>query len=223
MGKIINKLNLNRTPQIVENNSLIYAKNIRLTPDDTLCADTSLQKILSNYIYKGHIVGINNNIHLVLENNNTHEVKLYTYNEINENISLIECGWTYSGGEIYGNVVKNATNEEILTICEYSENKEIPIKHINLQRCKAEDNESIYTQNPIIPITNLHNVGKYNCAIPNGVYQFFIRYKIAKNFYTNWYSCSGDLHAGESKVNDTIQGSLKYIDTNTDCPKSFIF
>ena len=53
MGKIINKLNLNRTPQIVENNSLIYAKNIRLTPDDTLCADTSLQKILSNYIYKG--------------------------------------------------------------------------------------------------------------------------------------------------------------------------
>lgn len=224
MGKIINKLNLNRTPQVVENNSLIYAKNIRLTPDDTLCADTSLQKILSDYTYKGHIVGINNNIHLVLENNNSiSKVKLYTYNELTGNINPIECGWIYNGGEICGNVVKNATNEEILTICEYSENKEIPIKHINLQKCKDTDDESIYTQNPIIPISNLHFIGKYNCTIPNGVYQFFIRYKIDKNFYTNWYSCSGDLHAGESNINNTIQGSLKYIDINTDCPRSFMF
>lgn len=221
MGKIINKLNLNRTPQNVENNSLIYAKNIRLTPDNTLCADTSLQKILSDYTYKGHIVGINNNIHLILKNSNG--VKLYTYNEITETINPVECGWKYSGGNICGNVIKNATNEEILTICEYDAINDVPIKHINLQKCKYEDDESIYTQNPIIPISNLHFIGKYNCSIPNGVYQFFIRYKIDKNFYTNWYSCSGDLHAGESHTNNTVQGSLKYIDINTDCPRSFIF
>lgn len=221
MGKIINKLNLNRTPQNVENNSLVYAKNIRLTPDNTLCADTSLQKILSNYTYKGHIVGINNNIHLILEDSNG--VKLYTYNEITETINPVKCGWKYNGGTICGNVVKNATNEEILTICEYDAINDVPIKYINLQKCKYEDDESIYTQNPIIPISNLHYIGKYNCSIPNGVYQFFIRYKIDKNFYTNWYSCSGDLHAGESNINNTVQGSLKYIDINTDCPRSFIF
>ena len=36
MAQIVSKLNLNKTPSIVENNSLIFAKNIRVEVDGTI-------------------------------------------------------------------------------------------------------------------------------------------------------------------------------------------
>ena len=39
MAQIIPKLNLNKTPALVENNSLIFAKNIRLDVDRTIHRD----------------------------------------------------------------------------------------------------------------------------------------------------------------------------------------
>ena len=35
MGQIVPKLNLNKTPYIAENNSLVFAKNIRVDIDNT--------------------------------------------------------------------------------------------------------------------------------------------------------------------------------------------
>ena len=45
MARIVPKLNLNKTPQLVENNSLVFAKNIRLLKDGTIGPDTSLEEI----------------------------------------------------------------------------------------------------------------------------------------------------------------------------------
>ena len=39
MAQIIPKLNLNKTPALVESNSLIFAKNIRLDVDGTIHRD----------------------------------------------------------------------------------------------------------------------------------------------------------------------------------------
>ena len=39
MGNIVTKLNLNRTPNLVENNSLVFAKNIRIDIDGTIHKD----------------------------------------------------------------------------------------------------------------------------------------------------------------------------------------
>jgi hypothetical protein len=70
MSKIIPKLNLNKTPQQVENNSLIFAKNIKLLPDGTIGPDISLQEIDSNIVtenikgYLGHIVGLDNVVYI---------------------------------------------------------------------------------------------------------------------------------------------------------------
>ena len=47
MSRIVPKLNLNKTPQLVDNNSLIMAKNIRLLEDGTIGPDTSLEEIES--------------------------------------------------------------------------------------------------------------------------------------------------------------------------------
>ena len=48
MSKIVPKLNLNKTPQLVDNNSLVMAKNIRLLEDGTIGPDTSLELIETN-------------------------------------------------------------------------------------------------------------------------------------------------------------------------------
>ena len=39
MAQIVPKLNLNKTPALVENNSLVFAKNIRLDADGTIHRD----------------------------------------------------------------------------------------------------------------------------------------------------------------------------------------
>ena len=218
MSKIIPKLNLNKTPQLVESNSMIFAKNIKLAKDGSIGVDSSFKNIPNVFIkdYVGHIVGLNGIIYIFETDG------IYAYNEHNQDYSKIECAWNYSGGEIDGIVTTNNTNETILTICEYHDNKDIPIKHINLDRCKSTDNESLYTQTPNIPITNLHLQDYYSNVIPNGVYQFFIRYKIREDFYTTWYPCSGELHAGVNQRDITVQGSIRHIDINKDCSKSFI-
>lgn len=335
MGRVITKLNLNKTPQLVENNSLIFAKNIKLLKDGSIGPDFAVRNIMSlitstnKYGVIGHIVGVNNKIyffvesydksieqdehieikfppigaevknvvftlgsfkfdydalegknyqsfviskikdvlnidatitldieskkyilnikHNLSENLEAHwnykqdiyrflpafslhgtglptKIQILEYNELTDFIQEIQCGWTYNGGKITGNVTVNNTNEEILTICEYDcPTADVPIKHINLARCKADDDESIYTQAPNVPLTNLKLITTYTKTIPNGVYQFFIRYKIRENFYTSWFPCSKECFAGTSHITKTIQGQIKNINIHTDAGKSFVF
>ncbi|MCQ2971706.1 MAG: hypothetical protein MJ209_00170 [archaeon] len=343
MGKIVNKLNLNRTPQAVENNSLVFAKNIKLNKDGSLSPDTRLEYLFEKYNIFAHIVGVNNKIYLfsqvdrykkctttkpmpflndidiydsiriyvydqwnaqttynttinlleITENKrdnfinfantfltytcklpseflpdtslrlvntlghpygvefygtriidgesvttkigNTTAIevgiedkKLYTiieYDEITKTEKELETGWKYQGGKISGCVTINNTSEPILTICETNNNStiDVPIKHINLTKCTADDDESIYTQAPNIPITNLHFSTKYKKQIPNGTYQFYIRYKIREGFYTNWFPCSGKCFAGSKETFNTIQGTLTGVNINIDSKESFVF
>lgn len=335
MAKIVSKLDLNKTPQLVDNNSLIFAKNVKVLKDGTIGPDSAVVKLLEiKGIILGQIVGLNNTVYLFIHQNsnnnsplllstlyptgtvisqvltynitiyNNYKTKVYTwniesetfisfltdtlldffggtvsqtgipvgpklyssypvtsylninwtyldddvevlgekqitYNVNEENTSIniykyfekdncieeIESAWSYSGGNITGVCTINNTGEEILTICEYFDNneKQIPIKHINTTTCSKDDDESIYTQAPSIPITNLTLVTTYTKTIPNGVYQFFVRYKIYKDFYTDWFPCSKECFAGSSNVTDTVQGSVKYINIHKDSGSSFVF
>lgn len=254
MAKIISKLNLNKTPQLVENNSLVYAKNIRALKDGTISPDASFDTKLEfssrtsflkmNDSYKGAIVGLRNKIYLFLNvtsSNDLNNVKIYEYDEnlpvsfdpthnVYDNPRLLNCSWKYSGGKIDGKVTVNITGEEILTICEYFDeyptetnaNSEVPIKHINIQKCEEISDDSLFTQNPNIPITNVYLDDYYTCIIPNGVYQFFIRYNIRDEFYTDWFPCSKELFAGTPEITDTIQGQLKNVNLHKDSGKSFV-
>ena len=151
-------------------------------------------------------------------------VKIFEYDEIDKTFTKVKCAWKYSGGEINGCVSVNNTGEVILTICEYDvpNNKLVPIKHINLAKCSISDDESIYTQAPNIPITNLLFKNNYKAKIPTGVYQFFIRYRIREDFYTKWFPCSTELSTANRKKTNTIQGSLTYVDLHEDSDKSFV-
>ena len=217
--KVKPKLYLNGSPQTAEEGSLAFARNMKIDNDGNLVSDYGYENIqsLQDYNIIGHVVGLDNKIYLFTKS------EILEYDEISKTINVLQTGWTYKGGEISGYVSTNISGEKILTIGEYKEGTYIPLKHINLSYCKSEDNESIYCQAPICPTTNLILKDTYVKTIPNGVYVFFIRYKVRKNVYTNWFLCSRPIYAGCSTTMSTFQGGLKYINLHKDSAKSFIF
>lgn len=241
--KIVPKLYLNASPQSAEDGSLAFAKNMKLDDDGNLVNDygyeniNALNYISSKYLffyYLGQIVGLNNKIYIFAKGVNeidnidyvdtVEDSLIIEYDEIEKTATEIKSAWKYSGGSIDGYVSTNISGEVILTIAEYIEGgSSIPLKHINLSYCSENDNESIYCQAPEVPITNLILTDTYTKTIPNGVYVFFIRYKIRKDVYTPWYLCSHPIFSGVSENIETIQGGLKYINLHKDAAKSFIF
>ena len=217
--KVKPKLYLNGSPQTAEEGSLAFARNMKVDNDGNLVSDYGYEDIsaLQDYNIIGHIVGLDNKIYLFTE------TEILEYDEISKTVNVLQTGWTYKGGEISGYVSTNISGEKILTIGEYKEGTDIPLKHINLSYCKSEDDESIYCQAPICPTANLILKDTYVKTIPNGVYVFFIRYKVRKNVYTNWFLCSRPIYAGCSTTMSTFQGGLKYINLHKDSAKSFIF
>lgn len=234
MPRIVPKLNLNKTPQIVENYSLIFAKNIKVLKDGCIVKDNGIKDVtpLRYYTSTGYtIVGcIPYNTCIFVFMYNTRNSLVLKYDELNpDNIDIIDCNWNYSGGnnfstKISGEVIVNLNSDIILVITE-SGNPElnVPIKFININRSSVNDDESIYTQSPKMPVLNLLYKDKYTKVIPNGVYQFFVRYEIKKGFYTKWIPCSKELYSGTTTKSDTLQGSVKYVNINSDSSESFVF
>lgn len=284
MANIVPKLNLNKTPSIVENNSIIFAKNIRADIDGTIHQDygvmpmsmidnrqknaidyiityeTLLNRIIADlssdiansegdlknfynsvstiliatrnnnnsFVIRGQIAD-SNAFYLFLEantNNTTTYHYIIKYNELTNKFSVCNCNWHWSGGKIDGYVIKNLVGETILCIGEgdsivHNEHILVPFKCINLNKSSYTDDESIYTQTPNIPISNFYKYSDFNYVIPNGVYQFFIRYKIRDNFYTNWFPASQELFVGNRNDTTTSFGSIKYINTHRDSDNSF--
>lgn len=305
MADINPKLNLNKTPNAVDNNSLVFAKNIRLDVDGSIHSDYSIfpmslakGKRTVNYVQynnlrnrirhdldyqdtsktnryyntirrfleygdgkkhpqyendeeicyiedgKFKIVGTvsdSNDFYLFISASyyeiidfindndvNDDEVITYSLNCIiryNERTNLFTpctCNWKWSGGTIDGCVITNLVGDKILNIAETNVINPVPFKSINLNTCSTNDDESIYTQTPNIPLTNFYLINRFSCSIPNGVYQFFVRYRLADNFYTNWFPVSGEFFVGNSNSIVTSFGTLKYTDPKRDSDNSFV-
>ena len=292
MAQIIPKLNLNKTPSLVESNSLIFAKNIRLDVDTTIHRDygimpmsihkgnytsdlvnykTILKRIISDIKHEyetsefpedhyiiayNHLMWISGktisegdtiiakngeaNIVGIIPDSNDFYIFIHgTYESdlsvAKHNISMIiqyseredrfipcNCNWSYSGGNIDGCIVNNLVGDKILNIGETSNGTLVPLKSINLKISNIEDDETIYTQIPNIPITNLDFAENFSCVIPNGVYQFFVRYRIKDDFYTNWFPASSEIFVGNKNSIITSFGTLQYTNTHRDSDNSFI-
>lgn len=258
MARIVPKLNLNKNPQVVENNSLVFAKNIKVTKDGTITRDDGISEVtaISNILDTGYwgnkLVGYipyNTSIYLFVFNTSDDSSHIYKYDEKEDTCTEIPTSWHYSGkvletitgrtGEIEiprcttkieGEIIVNLNSDIILIISETgNDDLDIPIKYININRCtidannKCIDDESIYTQSPKIPFINLAFEQKYTKTIPNGVYQFFVRYEIKEGLYTNWFPCSKEIYSGTQIKTDTIQGTVQYVNVNSDSSESFIF
>ena len=238
MSRIVSKLNLNKTPQLVESNSMIFAKNIKLLKDGSLGQDDSLVNILNlntnsiegiDNLQNYNIVGIipyNTKFYLFIYNGTNSAI--VEYDEHTNVYTKCKCNWNYNGtvdhkSIIDGNCVVNLNGDILLNVCEYFEDdyKQIPIKTINLKESSLTDDESLYTQTPKVPLYNLSFIEYYNNNIPAGTYQFFIRYEIRDNFYTDWFPASKELFAGARRKAVTNQGPLQYIDDGIDSGVSF--
>lgn len=292
MAQIIPKLNLNKTPALAEDNSLIFAKNIRLDVDGTIHRDYGTFPMS---IHKGNntssVVNYSNLLNRIISDietdykkfsENDYSNEKNTYKVVYNNLSYISdkntnsdfkptynivgiisasdefyifingsfkpnqstetkvinciirydekedrfypcgCNWTWSGGTITGCVINNLVGDKILNIGEYNTSKLVPFKSINLNISTINDDESVYTQVPKIPITNLNYSDKFSCVIPNGVYQFFVRYKIQEDFYTDWFLASKEIFVGNQNSVITSFGSLSYVNTHRDSDNSFI-
>lgn len=232
MARIVPKLNLNKTPQSVDNYSLIFAKNVKLLKDNTIGRDSGIEDItfpkeLNGYTLVGQIP-YNTKIYLFFHNTNENKSCIYEYNEQTNEFIKCKTGWHYSGGIIEGLVTVNLRTDVLLTINEYFEDYDdskplIPIKTINLNESSDNDNESIYSNAPTIPILNFISIGTYNNIIPNGTYQFFVRYEIHKNHYTSWFPCSSELFTANIYHSDTAQGTVRYMDPSLNTNQSFVF
>lgn len=240
MARIKGKLNLNRVPELAENNSLIFAKNVRWFAN-SFRADYGFSD-LGLEVGDSKIVGIiqhNTKFYVFLFNQTTKESAIKVYDEIEKTFTPVECNWHYGGVEvgetaITGYCTTDLYGETILTIGEYpvgASNLQIPLKHIVIGEkdnngnmiSSYEDDESIYTQAPNVPLLNLNLAKTYYNPIPAGTYQFFVRYEIRKDHYTNWFPASKELFAGTSRTMLTNQGRVKYIDKDVDSGESFIF
>lgn len=288
---IINpKLNLNRTPSVVENNSLVFAKNVRADVDGSIHRDYSITPLsliptgvkddglqlfndydnvlgqaivhLEEYIkdnpldtnldaYKYYlqeyqnvnksnalnwrIIGvIPNNTEFYIFISGTYKDTdkdvvfrrsfILKYDEKTSKYSPCICNWNWSGGKITGCVINNLLGDTLLIIGESEPTitNLVPLKCINLTNSKLDDDETKYTQTPNIPYTNLTYGGRFAHTIPNGVYQFFIRYKIRDNFYTDWFPASRDIFVGNKYNTPTTFGTVQYVNTNTDSDNSVI-
>lgn len=287
MAQIVPKLNLNKTPNLVENNSLVFASNIRVDVDGSIHRDYGISplsltdgkfvnekvylknilgrivrdlkweytNIITNNIQRNKVINIwfylnnhkelvsnyntddvfkivgvipdSNDFYLFIHSNSTKTIRLqrgfiFKYSEKDDLFYYCDCNWNWSGGEINGYVTKNLIGDTILNIGETNIATLVPFKSINLNEASDEDDESIYTQTPNIPLLNIYYGGDFSYIIPNGVYTFYVRYKIRENFYTDWFPASHPIYVGNNNTISTNFGTLGYVNTHRDSDNSFI-
>jgi predicted DNA-binding protein (MmcQ/YjbR family) len=130
------------------------------------------------------------------------------FNDDTKETRLVASNWKYNGGNIESSAVYNAKNELIVTFSEYGFDDDIliPIKSINLDDediLNYDDND--FSISPVIPTANMKLLAKNELAtIPNGVYQFFIRYEVVKDNYTAWIPIGSRYYAISEEFKNII-------------------
>lgn len=249
MGHIIPKLNLNRNPELVENYSLVCAKNIRLLQDNTIGPDTAeininIQSKLNDLLNKDNdikeykIVGVipyNTCFYLFViyqPDNNLDTTLSYIikYDEKTETVERCNCNWNshYTNDnptKINGIILKNLRNNITLSFGEYYETDVkhlIPFKSISLDKSTIDDDESQYTQSPNVPLCYLVLNDYYSASILPGVYQFYIRFKKYDDSYTSWQLASSPFYTAYKEAKLTHQGYLHYANINKQSSDGFV-
>lgn len=141
---------------------------------------------------------------------------IFRYNEETKDIKFFTNKLTYNGGELNSICTYNSKNQLIITICENNTDTDNPLKSFNvgdfkdgyntineynaaettyLTLRKHDDvycdkflNDEYLISTPKVILPNNINISYYAGRIYKGVYDIFIRYKINKYDYTNWFN-----------------------------------
>lgn len=233
---VVPKLNLNKHPKDCDNLSLVDARNIKISHDESCITNensiitnaliqTAIHNIYrSNFLIRG-IIPINTGIVLFVQDYNKVEANInkldvFVYNEKtidkDENIYLAYSGLSYHGGKFTGTFTYNVENDLIIAFSEYdcNNNELVPLRTINLgnpDKAGAEDNgdiRQVESKLSIVPEVKLPAVSNIEYVKGNaykGWYYLFIRYKINKNDYTQWYPIGYPIYVDVINRNNIVR------------------
>lgn len=233
---VVPKLNLNKHPKDCDNLSLVDARNIKISHDEScitnensIITNTLIQTAIyniyrNNFLIRG-IIPINTGIVLFVQDYNKVEANInkldiFVYNEKtidkDENIYLAYSGLSYHGGKFTGTFTYNVENDLIIAFSEYDcdNNELVPLRTINLanqDKAGAEDNgdiRQVESKLSIVPEVKLPAVSNIEYVKGNaykGWYYLFIRYKINKIDYTQWYSIGYPIYVDVINRNNIVR------------------
>lgn len=256
MGAIVKDLNLNQNPQYVKNNSLVFAKNIKLDDlGNNIVMDDNIvdNKVISACKDKGfeHIkiagcISTPNELIVFFKDNKVSEdpenpkdntLKIARYNEDLDSVQFINTNIIYNEGEINGTYNYTVRQELIIIFCESNSSTGVNncLKTINCGTFGKEDiefnqEESYFNVCPDVPICRcklLNLVSGIN--IPNGVYQFFIRYKIDSTNFSKWFPIGKPYYGIHKEHRDlinygnTVKSKFNVVVNNVNLDSSYGF
>lgn len=233
---VVPKLNLNKHPKDCDNLSLVDARNIKISHDESCITNensiitnaliqTTIYNIYhSNFLIRG-VIPINTGIVLFVQDYNkvkanVNKLDIFVYNEKtidkDENIYLAYSGLSYHGGKFTGTFTYNVENDLIIAFSEYDcdNNELVPLRTINLgnpDKAGAEDNgdiRQVESKLSIVPEVKLPAVSNIEYVRGNaykGWYYLFIRYKINKTDYTQWYSIGYPIYVDVINRNNIVR------------------
>lgn len=189
---IIKKLQLNRNPKDLKSGSIIGAKNIMLDPiSSSITNEYGFEEAYtapSGYKIVG-CISCNEEICIFLNNGTDSKIQRL---KDDGSVKDVECNWKWEGGEVFGTFAYNYKHELIIAISEKNSNKDVPLKIINLDTCKATDKLTYNLEEEIPKFSTKYNI-QQNGTLVCGVYTFFIRFLISKDTYTKWFQITDDI------------------------------
>lgn len=220
MAQIIPKLNLNKHPSEVVNGSLIDATNIIVSNDnaviqtepqlDTSDINNQLINLIGSRSYSiKYCISCNKELIIFIQfDDDTNNISLYRYNE-DYNETKYVTTTDYHGGNLLGTFTYNFNNL-IIAFSEYFENdsNNVPLKVINIgtfngvneQDINQLEKSNLHSICPEVKIPNV-NINYIDGSANKGWYYIFIRYKISKDTYTQWFDTNA--HALVDSFNGT--------------------
>lgn len=233
---VIPKLNLNKHPKDCDNLSLVDARNIKISHDEScitnensIITNALIQTTICN-IYKSDflirgIIPINTGIVLFIQDYNkveanVNKLDIFVYNEKtidkDENIYLAYSGLSYHGGKFIGTFTYNVENDLIVAFSEYDcdNNELIPLRTINLGSIEKSNNNDIYDSKldesllsivSEVKIPSVINIEYVKGNTYKGWYYLFIRYKINKTDYTQWYPIGYPIYVDVINRNNIVR------------------
>ena len=226
---ILPQLSLNVHHQTTKTMSIVDANGIRLTKDcNALEVDNLLKDIddigstienskPNNTITKSIIYILSCNKELIifvnytyiLSTNNINICKVFRYKEesnTNSHTELIINDYKYNGGKLTGTFTYNVDNDLIIAISEYGENLHIPLKVINVDKIVNQTiDDAKISICPEVKIPTIENINYIKGNAYKGWYYFFIRYKIDKTDYTQWYNFGQPIYVDTINNNSIIK------------------
>lgn len=225
MGAIIKELNLNQNPQYVKSHSLVFAKNIKLDElGNNIVMDDNIinNKVISACSNEGFtditIAGcISTPTELIVffkDATAENKLQIARYNEVEDGVTFIESHIAYNGGEINGTYNYTVRQELIIIFCEKDSVNTTNncLKTINCGVFKKnsptlgfEQEESYFNICPDVPTCTCKLLNLVSgISIPNGVYQFFIRYKIDSTNFSKWFPIGKHYYGIHKERRDVI-------------------